>query len=61
MKSLIFLCLLLGYCTEFNVVGGVIQSHYESPCNETTFPKCDYPYQSTEAYNCKVAFLSNFI
>lgn len=48
------MCLRLGYCAEFNVVGGVIQTQYASPCNNATFPICNKPYQSTEAYNCKL-------
>lgn len=47
------MCLLLGYCTEFNVAGGVIQIHYGDPCNKTTVIKSDEVYQSTEAYKCK--------
>lgn len=40
---------MLGYCTEFNVAGGVIQSHKTAKCN-TAFPKCDNIYLSSDAY-----------
>lgn len=55
------LCFLLGRCTEFNVGGGVIQSHSHAPCNEDKFPNCTELYNSSVAYKCKLAFLSNFI
>lgn len=42
---------LLGHCTEFNVVGGIIQSHSTVSCNKT-FPKCDKVYKSSDAYKC---------
>lgn len=42
---------LLGHCTEFNVVGGIIQSHSSMSCNEI-FPKCDRVYESSDAYKC---------
>lgn len=41
--------LIIGYCTEFNVYGGVIQSH-TSPCNISGFPKCDQVYYSSDAF-----------
>lgn len=41
--------LILGHCTEFNIVGGVIQDQHSAPCNET-FPKCDEFYTSSDAY-----------
>lgn len=40
-----------GYCTEFNVAGGVIQSHAAVECNQS-FPKCGRVYSSTESYKC---------
>lgn len=40
---------ILGHCTEFNVLGGVIQDHDQSPCNDH-FPKCDEYYNSSDAY-----------
>lgn len=54
-------CLLLGFCAEFNVAGGVIQNHYAAPCDKETFPKCNELYKSSEAYKCKEAYLLNFI
>lgn len=42
--------LILGHCTEFNVIGGVIQDHPTAPCYNRSFPKCDRFYYSTEAY-----------
>lgn len=41
--------LILGHCTEFNEVGGVIQDQLLSKCNGV-FPKCDDYYFSSEAY-----------
>lgn len=41
--------IIFGYCTEYNVAGGVIQRHASVKCN-STFPKCDKSYNSTEAY-----------
>lgn len=41
--------LILGHCTEFNEVGGVIQDQLLSKCNGV-FPKCDDYYLSSEAY-----------
>lgn len=41
----------LGYCTEFNVGGGVIQRHLTAKCNNV-FPKCDKLYNSMDAYKC---------
>lgn len=41
--------LILGYCTEFNEVGGVIQDQLFRKCNGV-FPKCDDYYFSSEAY-----------
>lgn len=42
--------LMTGFCTEFNVGGGVIQSHGLSPCNETAVLRCANVYYSSEAY-----------
>nr|XP_034335748.1 uncharacterized protein LOC105348129 [Crassostrea gigas] len=41
--------LILGHCTEFNEVGGVIQDQLFTKCNGV-FPKCDDYYLSSEAY-----------
>lgn len=40
---------ILGHCTEFNIIGGVIQDQYSAKCNKT-FPKCDEHYKSSDAY-----------
>lgn len=40
---------IFGYCTEFNVGGGVIQRHLTAKCNNV-FPKCDKLYNSMDAY-----------
>nr|XP_034335664.1 uncharacterized protein LOC117692276 isoform X1 [Crassostrea gigas]XP_034335665.1 uncharacterized protein LOC117692276 isoform X1 [Crassostrea gigas] len=40
---------ILGHCTEFNIVGGVIQDQHSAPCS-VTFPKCDKYYTSNDAY-----------
>lgn len=42
--------LILGHCTEFNVIGGIIQDHQSAPCNNGSFPKCDRLYSSSDAY-----------
>ncbi|XP_052710892.1 uncharacterized protein LOC128185302 [Crassostrea angulata] len=41
--------LILGHCTEFNEVGGVIQDQLLSPCINV-LPRCDEYYLSSEAY-----------
>lgn len=41
--------IIFGYCTEFNVAGGVIQRHAAAKCNDL-FPKCDRIYTSVDAY-----------
>lgn len=43
--------LITGRCTEFNVGGGVIQSHSHAPCNKEKFPNCTEVYYSSVAYN----------
>lgn len=40
---------IFGHCTEYNHVGGVIQSHFAAKCN-TIFPKCERIYNSRNAY-----------
>lgn len=40
---------ILGHCTEFNIIGGVIQDQHSAKCNRT-FPKCDEHYTSSDAY-----------
>lgn len=42
--------LILGHCTEFNVIGRVIQDHQKAPCQKGSFPNCDKLYSSTDAY-----------
>lgn len=51
---------LLGYCTEFNVVGGIIQNYSSVPCNEI-FPKCDRVYHSSDAYKCTLIDTHKYI
>lgn len=41
--------IIFGHCVEFNAGGGVIQDQMSAPCN-SSFPKCDDIYRSTEAY-----------
>lgn len=41
--------IVFGHCVEFNLLGGVIQDQWSSPCNDT-FPKCGHVYNSTAAY-----------
>lgn len=52
-ESVLFFFGILGYCTEFNVAGGVIQSHVSAPCNKTSVLACDNVYYSTRAYKCE--------
>lgn len=47
------LYIFLGYCTEFNVAGGVIQNHFDSPCGSKSYPRCNDIYRSSDAYKCK--------
>lgn len=47
---------LPGHCTEFNVDGGVIQIHSQTPCGKEKFPSCSDTYKSSEAYKCKTAY-----
>lgn len=42
----------LGYCTEYNVMGRVIQENYDANCT-THDPPCPAIYNSTDAYKCK--------
>lgn len=42
--------IILGHCTEFNVIGRVIQDHRTAPCKNGSFPNCDKFYWSTDAY-----------
>lgn len=44
--------LLLGYCTEYNVIGRVIQENYNADCTTHDLP-CPLIYNSAEAYKCK--------
>lgn len=40
---------IFGYCTEYNVMGQVIQENYKAYCRNFT-PPCPYFYNSAEAY-----------
>lgn len=40
---------ILGFCTEYNTYGAVIQPHYRLKCNELD-PPCADRYLSTDAY-----------
>nr|XP_022294135.1 uncharacterized protein LOC111104457 isoform X2 [Crassostrea virginica] len=42
--------LISGFCTEFNIFGGIIQLHKDAPCFENAFPKCAPHYYSSQAY-----------
>lgn len=52
--------MIIGYCVEFNVRGGVIQDQRSAPCNQT-FPKCDDIYSSSDAYKCEVSKVGNIL
>lgn len=42
-----------GYCTEYNIVGAVIQPHSNLKCSKVT-PPCVNHYNSTDAYRCEL-------
>lgn len=42
--------LIIGYCTEFNVDGGIIQANIPTRCGKEKFPHCSKIYKSSEAY-----------
>ena len=46
--------LIVGFCTEFNIFGGIIQLHKDAPCFKNAFPKCADHYYSSQAYKCKI-------
>lgn len=41
----------IGYCTEFNTRGAMIQDHYATDCTDHE-PPCPTSYNSAEAYKC---------
>lgn len=47
--------ILVGYCTEYNTGGAVVQPHYELKCSDVN-PPCKTSYNSTDAYLCKRLF-----
>lgn len=49
----------IGYCTEFNVAGRIIQNHEEAKCNEN-FPRCEEAYSSADAYKCTLQLNHEF-
>lgn len=44
--------LLVGHCTEYNIMGRVIQENYKAECTKYD-PPCPPIYNSAEAYKCK--------
>lgn len=52
-KGILELCapktIIYGYCTEFNVIRGIIRGQTSAKCNRI-FPKCDKMYNSSDAY-----------
>lgn len=42
----------VGYCSEYNTMGNVIQEHYNADCTEHN-PPCPAFYNSAESYKCK--------
>lgn len=44
--------LLVGHCTEYNVMGLAIQENYKADCTKHD-PPCPAIYNSVEAYKCK--------
>lgn len=50
--------LIVGFCTEYNTYGMVIQASHHSKCNEVD-PPCPSRYLSTDAYKCKSYSNSN--
>lgn len=51
--------LIVGFCTEYNTYGMVIQESHHSTCNKVD-PPCPSRYLSTDAYKCKSYSNSNF-
>lgn len=43
----------IGYCTEYNTMGKVIQEHYGAECTNHDLP-CPVLYNSAESYKCKL-------
>lgn len=46
----------IGYCTEFNTRGAMIQDHYATDCTDHE-PPCPTSYNSAEAYKCNVLIM----
>lgn len=49
---------LLGYCTEYNIYGTVIQDKYGADCTKFN-PPCQKSYNSEEAYKCPFNLTKN--
>lgn len=47
--------IIFGYCTEYNVLGQVIQENYNAECT-THDPPCPLFYNSTEAYKYQTCY-----
>ncbi|XP_052681663.1 uncharacterized protein LOC128162475 [Crassostrea angulata] len=47
--------IIFGYCTEYNVMGRVIQENYDANCT-THDPPCPAIYNSTDAYKYKTCY-----
>lgn len=44
---------MIGFCTEFNTRGAIIQDNYAAKCTNHE-PPCPTSYNSAEAYKCNV-------
>lgn len=49
----IFFFIYIGFCTEFNTKGAMIQDNYAADCTSHD-PPCPKSYNSAEAYKCNV-------
>ncbi|XP_062616692.1 uncharacterized protein LOC134282299 [Saccostrea cucullata] len=46
---------ILGFCTEFNAQGALIQDNYDAPCTKHNLP-CPTSYNSAEAYKYQSSY-----
>lgn len=44
---------IAGYCTEYNVLGNLIQPSLRTSCRAFNVKPCPIFYRSNEAYKCK--------
>ena len=44
---------IIGCCTEYDMLGNVIQGNYKRNCSIFTHNPCPMLYMSTETFKCK--------